>query len=132
MSKAVIVRPDGTRVTVEGTPEEVAAMVQRIDDKSKDPTPRRGGRTSLSVPSGRRAVKAPRRPRPKGPIDYMRDLIEDDFFKTKRGIAEVKDKLEEQAHIYPITTLSPSLFRLVKAKELRRVRENKQWRYVNP
>jgi hypothetical protein len=58
--------------------------------------------------------------------------VTDDFFKTKRGLGEVQKKLEEGAHIYPVTHLSPVLFRLVGARELRRIKEGGTWKYVNP
>lgn len=67
-----------------------------------------------------------------GPTDYIRDLIEEGYFKTKREIGAVRDKLEERAHIYPVTSISGPLYRLVKNKELRRIKEDGAWRYVNP
>lgn len=64
-------------------------------------------------------------------MGYIRELIVDDYFKTKREIGEVRDKLEEDGHIYPVTSLSTPLYRLIKAKELRRMKEDGAWRYVN-
>ena len=132
MAKADVILSSGAKVTVEGTTEEVAALVQLIEGESSRSPRRRRGRTSQTVPSSSRDRRPSTRTKNKGPVDYIRALIDEDFFKTKQGIGEVKNKLEEQAHIYPVTTLSPALFRLVKAKELRRVKENKQWQYVNP
>jgi hypothetical protein len=132
MAKANVVRPDGTKMTFEGSPEEVAALLARVEGFSEESSARRSGRRAHSAPSRSRPDQPIRKVKPKGPADYLRDLIRDDFFKSKREIGDVKDKLEEQAHIYPVTTLSPALFRLVKAKELRRIKEEGQWRYVNP
>jgi hypothetical protein len=67
-----------------------------------------------------------------GPTEYIRELIGEGYFKTKREIGAVRDKLEERAHIYPVTSISGPLLRLVKKKELRRLKEDEVWRYVNP
>jgi hypothetical protein len=130
--KANVVLADGTKVTIEGTADEVAALLERIS----------GG--SVQSPGGGRPIGAGRRRRKsaaksgsakataKGPADYIRKLVTEDFFKTKRGLGDVQAKLEEGAHIYPVTHLSPVLFRLVRGKELRRIKEGGTWKYVNP
>jgi hypothetical protein len=134
MAKANLQLTDGTKVTIEGTPDEVAILVQRISGET--PTAMAGGATR---PSRRRAPRAPTgkgtvksKPKAKGPAEHIRDLAASNFFRTKRGLAEVQKKLEEGAHIYPVTHLSPVLFRLVRAKELRRIKEGGTWKYVNP
>jgi hypothetical protein len=122
--------PDGTKVTIEGTADEIAAVLQRLSERPDAPTAgsetssRQRGRAPMGTASATRKAK--------GPADYIRELIADDFFKTKRGLSDVQKKLEEGAHIYPVTHLSPSLFRLVRAKELRRIKEDGTWKYVNP
>jgi hypothetical protein len=129
MATAKVTLPDGTTVNVDGTPEEVAALVQRISpsDGPKATPTRRG---SVSRKARAQAPKA----RPMGPIDYIRDLIVEDFFASKRGLGEIKAKLDEQAHFYPVTSLSPTLVRLVRKRELRRIKEDGTgtWQYVNP
>jgi len=129
MPKANVVLPDGTKVTIEGSADEVASLVQRLSGgadvsqrakASVRRTRRKGSGTSTSD-----------RKQAKGPADYIRELIDDDFFKTKRGLGDVQKKLEEGAHIYPVTSLSPTLFRLVRTKELRRIKEGRSWKYVN-
>lgn len=132
MPKANVVLANGTTVTIDGTAEDVAAVLQRI---SGGPQPSPGGgppkstrrrRGKSTAKGGRGMVKT------WGPADYIRELVADDFFKTKRGLADVQKKLEEGAHVYPVTHLSPALFRLVRAKELRRIKESGTWKYVNP
>lgn len=129
MATAKVTLRDGTTVSIDGTPEEVAALVQRIspsDGATVVPRPRR-------TASGSRKAKT-QAPRPKtmGPIDYIRELTGENFFAEKRGLGEVKGKLEEQAHFYPVTSLSPALVRLVRKRELRRIKEDGAWKYVNP
>ena len=126
-----MVLADGTKVTVEGTADEVAILVQRISSstaRSPDDEPKGGHRGRQKVATKGGSVRS----RTKGPAEHIRKLVADDFFKTKRGLAEVQKKLEEGAHIYPTTHLSPVLFRLVRAKELRRIKEGGTWKYVNP
>jgi hypothetical protein len=136
MATANVTLPDGTTVTIDGTPEEVAILVERISRPGERFEQRRTTRSSTSgnrkTRSGHARTGAQGRSTSKGPADYIRELAASDFFATKRGIGEVQAKLEEQAHIYPVTHLSPVLFRLVKSKELRRIKDEGQWRYVNP
>jgi hypothetical protein len=134
MAKAKVQLSDGTTVTIEGTPDEVAAMLRRLSpagstsESYRKKGPRQAQRRgSASVGSGSRSTRSPT----KGPVDYIRELLDDDFFKTKRGLGEVRSKLEERAHIYPNTTISPVLFRMVRNRELRRIREDGKWKYVN-
>jgi hypothetical protein len=131
MPKANVVLPNGTKVTIEGTADEVAGVLQRVSASSdssrgtSDATAqRRRRKTTTKTASAKRKAK--------GPADYIRELMADDFFKSKRGLGDVQKKLEENAHIYPVTHLSPVLFRLVKARELRRIKEGGTWKYVNP
>ena len=131
MPKANVVLADGSRVTIEGTADEVAVLLERISGGSVKPHDA-GGRKG----AGRRRKSAAKggsaRTTATGPADYIRKLVTEDFFKTKRGLGDVQAKLEEGAHIYPVTHLSPVLFRLVRGKELRRIKEGGTWKYVNP
>jgi hypothetical protein len=135
MPKANIVLADGTKVTIEGNADEVAAILQRISTAppgsaldSGEHRARRRRRKSKPSPGAVSSMKS----KAKGPADYIRELMAENYFKAKRGLAEVQQALEERAHIYPVTSLSPALFRLVKAKELRRIKEDGAWKYVNP
>jgi hypothetical protein len=135
MAKANLKLRDGTTVTIEGKPEEVAAVLERFslegppDEGKAKRRPRRGrgSRSRQKMPK----TDSPRRTS-KGPVDYIRELIAEDFFKDKRGLSDVRIKLEERAHVYPNTSLSPVLFRMVRERELRRIKEERKWKYVNP
>ncbi|MGH9894073.1 MAG: hypothetical protein ACREA0_19260 [bacterium] len=130
MAKANLKLPDGTTVTIEGTPEEVSRTIQRISSGEAGDS---SGSQRQRTPSSRRKVKsqAPK-PKPSGPIDYIRELIADDFFSGRRALGEVRTELEARGHIYPVTSLSPAILRLVRKRELRRMPEGNHWRYVNP
>lgn len=123
MAKAHIVTENGTKLTIEGTPEEVAALVERIEGRtpgSEKPT-RRKRRGSGAARKGRAKV---------GPANLIAELIDAGFFKKPRGLGAIRAALEERGHIYPVTTLSPLLLRLVQARQLRRIKQNKLWSYV--
>src|SRR5436309_12790837 len=99
MAKASLKLPDGTTVTIEGTPEEVARTIQRFSGGEAGQTTRSQPQRK---PSSRRNVKASApKPKPSGPIDYIRELIQDDFFNGRRGLGEVRTELEARGHIYP-------------------------------
>lgn len=128
MAKANFELPDGTKVTIEGSPDEVAALLERFGASEGGKAPKRGT-------GGRRKTgneRQPPKPRRMGPTEYIRQLKTENFFRTKRTIAEVRGKLEEGAHIYPVTALSAPLYRLVRKRELRRLKEGGTWKYVNP
>jgi hypothetical protein len=124
--KANLTLPDGTTVTIDGTAEEVAALLARFS----------------GPPGGRRAHKGATKPKPraasargktarKGPQVLIHDLASANWFKSKRTIGDVKKKLEEDGHIYPLYSLSTPLLRLTRSKVLRRIRDKQGWVYVS-
>ena len=128
MAKANLVLSDGTKVMIDGSPDEVAALLERLGASVPGKTPNRRTRGRRRTGATRQLAKAKRM----GPTEYIRQLRTENFFRTKRTIAEVRDKLEEGAHIYPVTALSAPLYRLVRKRELRRIKEGGTWKYVNP
>jgi hypothetical protein len=128
MAKASLSLPDGTAVTIEGSSDEVAALLHRFTGKGATRTKSKSSRRDTVSLGSTRDSKF----KTTGPIDYVRQLVSAGFFSKKRAIGDVRDKLEEAGHIYPATSISPALIRLVRSRELRRIKENKQWRYVNP
>lgn len=132
MAKANVVLADGTKVTIDGTPEEVGALLDRISGGAPQPSVGGSSKSTRRRRGKSTAKRSTGKTKPKGPADYIRELVAENYFKTKRGLGDVQKKLEEGAHIYPVTTLSPVLFRLVKARELRRIKEDGTWKYVNP
>lgn len=117
MAKAHVTTTQGAKVTVEGTPEEVAFLVARLEGGS---------------PSSHQKTRLPARKRsPRHtPTGLISDLIDGGFFKKPKELSAIKLALEEQGHYYPITSLSPTLLRLVRKRQLRRIKEQKRWLYV--
>jgi hypothetical protein len=67
----------------------------------------------------------------KGPSSYILELKQEEFFKQKRTLPEVQKKLEENGHIYAQNSLSTPILRLVRSRQLRRIKEDDVWVYVN-
>lgn len=121
MAKAHITTTSGTKVTIEGNPEEVALIVRQLQ------------RAEVTSKSGRRATSRERKPTPRQratPTNLILSLIDGGFFKKPKDLVAVKEALEEMGHYYPVTTLSPSLLRIVRKRRLRRIKEEKKWLYT--
>jgi hypothetical protein len=119
MAKAHIITKDGTKITIEGTPQEVSLLITQLKGKiSTSPT---GGRIAGKQKSRLKA----------GPINLISELIDGGFFKKPKELSAIKLALEEQGHHYPATSLSPTLLRLVRKQHLRRIKDKKRWLYVN-
>lgn len=118
MAKAHIKRPDGTSIVVEGTPKEVADLVNKIE---------------RATPGKRKRPKSPERASNKTKAtlpDLLMSLVDGGFFKKPKELAAVKTAVAELGHVYPVTTISPALLRLVRRKHLRRIKQDKRWFYT--
>src|SRR5512140_205050 len=98
MAKANLVLPNGTTVAIEGTADEVAALLIRFS----------GTGTQSAAPAatkpvrkrkGSKAAAGQKRVSRKGPQTLIEDLLSENFFKSKRTIGEIQKKLEEKGHI---------------------------------
>lgn len=58
--------------------------------------------------------------RSSGPIGYIKELIDEGFFRTQRSIAAVKTELGNRGHHIPLTSLSGPFQRLCQQRLLRR------------
>jgi|CXWL01.1.fsa_nt_gi hypothetical protein len=122
MPKAQIALTDGTKITIEGTSDEVSAFISKF---------------SASAPlsskeqkrSGKKSEQRTLKSKP-GPVDLISELIDGGFFKKPKELGSIRLALEEQGHYYPVTTLSPILLRIVRKKLLRRIKDKKRWLYV--
>lgn len=123
MPKATIATPSGTKITVEGTNEEVLALIARLEGLDSAPHPRQ------SVAS-RSDSQAKSKSKPSLP-GLILEMISNGFFKEPKQLSALKDALEQNGQFYPLTTLSPAMLRLVRSRQLRRIKDNKgRWSYV--
>ena len=129
MAKADMVLPDGTKVTIDGSPDDITKVLSAL---GSGPSLSASRRSAGSKRRTRAASSPGRQRRPAGgPTGYIIQLRDEGFFKAKRSLGDIQKKLEEQGHIYAITSLSPILVRLVRAKDLRRVKDGSRWAYVH-
>jgi hypothetical protein len=66
-----------------------------------------------------------------GPTTYLREMIEEGFFKKPKAITDVKVELENRGHHIPLTSLSGPLQGLCKRKLLRRQKKDSRFEYAN-
>lgn len=119
MAKANIKTKEGTIIAVEGIPEEVAKIIQLI----KSSSPERKTSIPKEKTSEVRVSKI-------SPVNLIGSLIDGGFFKKPKDLSEAKHALEELGHVYPVTSLSPALLRLVRRRQLRRIKDKKRWLYT--
>jgi len=115
MAKAQITTPQGVTVKIDGTPTEITALVRDLTLKAARPSGRQRGKAKPS-----RVLL----------VDLIASLVDGGFFKKPRDLGSIKATLEEMGHHYPVTTLSPTMLRLVRRHSLRRIRAEKRWAYV--
>ena len=123
MAKAYLTTRTGVKIIVEGSPAEVASLVRQIDGEVGTPKRVRA----------RAATKAKLQRQPKAtPTNLLSTLIDGGFFRKPKDLAAVKIALEEMGHYFPVTTLSPTLLRLIRRHQLRRLRDKKgkRWLYT--
>jgi hypothetical protein len=123
MAKANLTLADGTTVAISGSAEEVAKLLERFSGAGSRP---HGGGTKRKPTSGSQSKK-----KAAGPIAHILALRDDKFFKTRQTLPDIQKKLEEGGHIYAQSSLSPALVRLVRRRELRRIKDKKGWVYVS-
>ena len=121
MAKAHITTKTGIKITIEGNPQEVAAIVRQVQGRDTSARVSRHGRLKASKGTHRQRVT---------PTNLVISLIDGSFFRKPKDLAAIKVALEEMGHYYPITTLSPVLLRLVRKRQLRRIKDKKRWLYT--
>jgi len=126
VAKANLILPNGTKVTIDGTADEVSILLTKFSASVEQETPRE----KVKIKSSKK-LSAPGRKQKAGPIAYITELEKEGFFKLKRSLPDIQKKLEEKGHIYAQTSLSPALVRLVRKRILRRIKEKKGWLYVS-
>jgi len=118
MPKATYSAPSGATVVVEGAQDEVISIVRLLELNAQtrvQPIAIEAGRAN----SGRTT-----------PMGLLLALIAQGFFSKPKELGSVKLVLEEGGHFYPTTTLSPLMLRLVRRRELRRIKDKGHWLYV--
>ena len=111
MAKAVLTTKGGVTVSLEGSAEEVAVLVERLDGGRSDRAAKHASRSRLQN-QGRTT-----------PSGVVGDLIAEGFFARPQDLTAIRAALKDRGHFYPATSLSPVVLRLVRSKQLRRLNE---------
>src|SRR5712691_11724089 len=117
MARAEISSAHGTKITIEGTPREVANIVATLEGL-RSPTPR-----------SRKDEKKKEAKREKTASDRVAALKEEGFFDKPKRLADVATRLEQNGYLYPVTTLSGVMLSLVQKKILNRKKNEGVWVY---
>ena len=70
-------------------------------------------------------------PKGSGAISRIRKLKVENFFVEPKTIVDVRNALEHIGHVYKSSALSPALLFFIRNGELRRIKKDNQWAYVN-
>lgn len=116
MAKAQITTRDGVNVRLDGTPAEIAAVLKEVNGKSK-PEVRgtrktKGQKVKVTIPG------------------LVAELKDEGFFKKTKTLGDVKKRLGELGHNYPLTTLSGAMQGEAKKRRLRRFKQNGKYIYA--
>ncbi len=118
MAKANIDTKSGTKITIEGTSEEISEIISVVQRREESGRIRAQSTKEITKNKGTKLS------------DLLLEMREEGYFDKPQGLVEVKKILEEKGHIYPVTTLSGVLLAAVKKRTLRRLPEGKRWVYV--
>ena len=119
MAKAQITTPNGISIKVDGTADEIAAVIAKL----------KGNESPAASPTREREMPRKKLERTQL-VDLIDSLIDGGFFKKPRDLAAVKASLAEMGHHYPVTTLSGAMLRKVRSRNLRRLKQEKRWFYT--
>lgn len=122
MAKAKISLENGVQISVEGSPAEVAAIVDQLTSKTVSAS-KGGSRSAARRSSEDKRIST-------SPTDLILSLADGGFFKNPKDLAAIKEGLAEIGHIYPVQTLSSIVFKMVRRRYLRRVKQDGRWVYV--
>jgi hypothetical protein len=117
MANAKISMPGGVSIDLDGTPEEITAVLENL---------RRSNETA-AVPARSRTVAA----KGKGEISRLIETLKaEDFFRSPRGLSDIHKKFAEIGHHYPLTTLSGAMISQSRQRNLRRFKQDGKYVYV--
>jgi hypothetical protein len=121
LAKARIVTSDGAEVNVDGTPSEIAALLKELNI-----TPGSGRSIAGGIGIKARRTKSGRATVP----SLLDELITSKFFAKPKGMGEIQDRLADLGHHYPLTSLSGPLQSHVRARRLRRFKQDGKYVYA--
>lgn len=119
MPNAEITTEDGLHIKIEGTTEEVAALIDCVKSRIHQSPPTYNEEKPKKIKTAKKTLS-----------DIVLDLKYEGFFDTPKTASKVKDVLEQKGHFFRFETVSTTLIRLLKQNNLGRVKETGKWAYV--
>lgn len=116
MAKAHITTPGGVNVKLDGTPEEIAAFLKEVENRGKS---KASGPRKAKVRTGKVTIPG-----------LVEELKTEGFFKKPKALGDIRKRLAERGHNYPITTLSNPMREEVRKRRLRRFQEDGKYVYA--
>jgi hypothetical protein len=92
MAKAHIQTPNGASAKLEGTPAEIAAVLKEVTVEAKVDT---SGKSKIKTRGGKVTIPG-----------LVGDLKNEGFFKKAKTLGDIRKRLAELGHNYPLTALS--------------------------
>lgn len=123
MAKAEIFTNTGAKILIDGSVEEISAIISIYNDKNNkltDPIKNKSNRIKTNKGLGSSSTL----------VSYILELRDTGFFDTPKKTALVKERLDQDSHFYPMQSISTCLINRNAKKELKRVKDGKQWAYV--
>lgn len=120
MAKAQITAADGTEINLEGSPSEIAEVLRDLKVRANSAS--RPPKTSIADKHGPGAGRQTL----SGLLD---ELVGEQFFKKPKGIGDVRTRLGDLGHHYPLTSLSGPLMHYVRKRRLRRFKDGAKYKY---
>ena len=118
MANAKISIPGGVSVDLEGTADEVVAVLENL----------RKNHVASAAPISRPVDSTSKA---RGEIPRLIDTLKsEDYFRSPRGLSEIQKKLAEIGHHYPLTTLSGAMVSRSRNRSLRRFKQDGKYVYV--
>jgi hypothetical protein len=117
MAKAHIETLDGISVKLEGTPAEIAAVLKDVKVKATAAS----GKENKSAKASSRRVTVP---------SLVAELKSEGFFKKPKALGEIRTRLADLGHNYPLTALSGPMRKLVRDRTVRRFKEKGKYVYA--
>jgi hypothetical protein len=121
LAKATIKSKSGAVITVEGTQEEVSNVISTFEATSVV------GEAKKAIARAKGAKKTAKVRA--SAADLIVELREQGFFEKPKALGDIATKLEEQGHLYAVTSLSGIVLGLVKKRHLRRKKLDGKWVY---
>lgn len=118
MAKATIITKTGDKITIEVTADEVKQLITLLELK-EIPAEKETGEGKREAGLKKKTV-----------TNAILRLKGSGYFNRRRNLIEIQKDLAAQGFIYPVTTLSGILLKLVQRQALHREEQGKKWYYV--